>query len=447
MERMTNRSEFIVFLLVVVFLPALLLSPVHGDDQLLWNVERIRFYCAWDNDHDNWNMTNWNTTGWDVDNTTGTNAGQGIVVSIIDTGMDYSIDPLTHEVIYHPDLNASLQLGGMRGFNYNGKGVDVYDQPADPPGQPNPYIYDNYPFRGHGTQVAGVIAAAINGMGIIGAAPKVAIYSLKVNSIDVNDGGHAMEEEIAAAINYSVDYLHARVVEISIQGPENNSDLQNAVNYAYYDYYYYRQGPLVIVAAGNENTTVNKYPALCNNVLVVGATNQNDTRASFSNFGPEIYFVAPGVDVNTTDVGGTYTNPLVSGTSFAVPLVSAAAAMIWASKPDRYFGSYWTNGGVWEKMWNTTAWGSPRNNDTGWGLINAWLPTQRPIGDINQDGNCTGADLIIYSRAFGSYGPGYYYPGSPPTQGWDPRADVNIDKKVDGRDGIIISRNFGAVDP
>jgi len=122
--------------------------------------------------------------------------------------------------------------------------------------------------------------------------------------------------------------------------------------------------------------------------------------------------------------------------------------MIWASKPDRYFGSYWTNGGVWEKMWNTTAWGHPRNNDTGWGLINAWLAMQRPIGDINQDNTTDGLDLVIFARAYGSYGPGYFYPGSPATPTWDPRADVNIDKKVDGLDGVIISRHFGQkVDP
>jgi len=65
------------------------------------------------------------------------------------------------------------------------------------------------------------------------------------------------------------------------------------------------------------------------------------------------------------------------------------------------------------------------------------------IYDITGDGKIDGRDLIIVSRAFGSYGPNYYYPGSPPTQGWNPIADVTGDNKVDGRDLLPMSRNFG----
>jgi hypothetical protein len=383
-------------------------------------------------------MTNWNTAGWDVDNTTYANAGQGMVVSIIDTGMNYSVDSQGN-IVYHPDLNDSLQLGGMRGFKYNGQGVDVYYRPTDP--DQRPYIQDLYPppVGGHGTWVAGVIAAAINGMGIIGAAPKVTIYSLKLNSILINDGGHAKEEEEAAAINYSVDYLHARVVEISILGPENNTDLQTAVNYAYFDWQYSRQGPLVIVAAGNDNKTVNGYPALCDNVLVVGATDQNDTKASFSNFGSQIFCVAPGVDINTTDgYDGTYI--IQNGTSFAVPLVAAAAAMVSASKLDTIFGPAWYNAAVTNKLkYNgTLPLGGGWNNYTGYGLINAWLANQRPIGDVNQDNKTDGKDLGLVAYAYGSY------PESPT---WDPRADININKKVEGKDLGIVAYYFGAGDP
>jgi len=77
------------------------------------------------------------------------------------------------------------------------------------------------------------------------------------------------------------------------------------------------------------------------------------------------------------------------------------------------------------------------NNCTG-----GWVLVAR-VGDLNGDDKCDGRDLIIGSRAFGSYGPDYYYPGSPATLGWNANADITDDNKVDGRDLIIMSRHFG----
>jgi parallel beta-helix repeat protein len=65
------------------------------------------------------------------------------------------------------------------------------------------------------------------------------------------------------------------------------------------------------------------------------------------------------------------------------------------------------------------------------------------VGDLNGDDKCDGRDLIIASRAFGSYGPDYFYPGSLATLGWNPNADITNDNKVDGRDLLIASRHFG----
>jgi parallel beta-helix repeat protein len=77
------------------------------------------------------------------------------------------------------------------------------------------------------------------------------------------------------------------------------------------------------------------------------------------------------------------------------------------------------------------------NNCTG-----GWVLAAR-VGDLNGDDKCDGRDLIIASRAFGSYGPDYYHPGSPATLGWNANADITDDNKVDGRDLIIMSRHFG----
>jgi hypothetical protein len=92
------------------------------------------------------------------------------------------------------------------------------------------------------------------------------------------------------------------------------------------------------------------------------------------------------------------------------------------------------------------------NTDAGWAIGNysisafsqriGWIYVAR-LGDINTDNKVDGRDLIIASRAFGTYGPDYFYPGSPATVGWNANADVTNDNKVDGRDLIIMSRHFG----
>jgi parallel beta-helix repeat protein len=75
-------------------------------------------------------------------------------------------------------------------------------------------------------------------------------------------------------------------------------------------------------------------------------------------------------------------------------------------------------------------------------FTDGWIMVAR-VGDVQYDDKCDGRDLIILSRAFGSYGPDYYYPGSPATLGWNANADIDNDDKVDGRDLIIASRHFG----
>jgi hypothetical protein len=81
-------------------------------------------------------------------------------------------------------------------------------------------------------------------------------------------------------------------------------------------------------------------------------------------------------------------------------------------------------------------------NTTNNNFTDRWVMVTR-VGDVQYDDKCDGRDLIILSRAFGSYGPDYYYPGSPATTGWNPDADINNDDKVDGRDLLIASRHFG----
>jgi subtilisin family serine protease len=402
-------------ILAVLFLSGLVLSALAGSARgkvpLSWGVERIRAYCVWDND--NWNMTD----PWDVD--AGANAGQNTIIAVIDTGVDYYTDD-QYQIHYHPDL--APNIAGGKGFAFYAGQLHI--------------VNDHQDTTGHGTRVIGVIAATVNGTGanasgIVGAAPQTRIYVLKYF------GG--LVEEVVAAIYYAVDVLDANIISMSWGYDYPDSRLFDACNYAY------NHGALLFAASGNENRTIHEYPALYDSVEAVGATCQDDSRWSFSDYGPKLCFVAPGFEINTTHGNTTqhFSYAVVSGTSFAAPYAVAAAALIWTSKPDPGggFGSQWTNVGVYQKMrTNGTLdlWPTGRDNDTGWGLVNAWLSNQRPIGDINNDLRVSGDDVALAQYAFGSY------PGHPR---WDPRADMNINNRVDGTDVAWICRHFGESDP
>jgi subtilisin len=391
-----------------------LVGSARGNVVLGWGVERIRAYCVWDND--NWNMTN----PWDVDS--GADAGQNVSIAVIDSGVDYLTDD-QGQIHYHPDLAANI--AGGKGFLYLVEYLQILN------------AYDDE--IGHGTEVIGVIAAVVNGLGanqsgIIGAAPKTHIWALRTYG--------NRPQEIAAAINYSVDVLGVQIINISLQSDDNYSEIFTACNHAL------ARGALIFACSGNfppGNGTIT-YPALYNSVIAVGATCENDSRASFSNYGPKLCFMAPGFEINTT-YGTTnhhFSYIVDNGTSFAAPHASATAALIWSSKVDPNFDfnhdGMWENDEVWAKMITTTLdLGPPgKDNETGWGLVNAWLSYQRPIGDINNNNVVDGTDLSIVASAFGSW------PGSPR---WDPRADVDIDEVVDGTDMAIIARHFGEGDP
>jgi len=403
-----ERHIFVVFSLCCIVLFALV-GCVRAKQALSWGVERIRPYCLWDND--NWNMTD----PWDVDS--GANAGQNMSIAVIDSGVDYYTDG-QGQIHYHPDLAANI-AGGMGFIDFQGTVQETYN-------------YKDEVEDGHGTQIIGIISAVVNGTGanesgIIGAAPKTQIWALKAYGYQAR--------AIAAAINYSVDVLHVQIIDLSMASDTPWPVVETACEYAY------SQGALIFASSGNYNTGV-YYPALYANVSAVGSICENDSRASFSNYGPKLDFVTPGVGIPTTNVSQSYGN--VTGTSFSTPFACAIAALIGTSKMDPDFDyngdGRWDNNEVWAKMQNTTLdLGSPGNDSyTGWGLPNAWLANQRPVGDINLDNWTDGSDLIIAARAWGTV---------PGDLKWDPRADINIDKRVDGGDMIIIARHYGQGDP
>jgi subtilisin len=243
------------------------------------------------------------------------NQGEGIKVAVIDTGINY----------LHEDLQA----------NYKG-GYDFVNKDADP--------FDD---NGHGTHCAGIIAAADNSIAVVGVAPKASLYALKV----LNSAGSGYTSDIIAAIQWAISN-GINVISMSLGSSVGSTALKQACDTAF-------NSDIVVVAAAGNNGAARTgtnilYPARYTNVIAVGATDQNNARASFSNTGPELDLVAPGVNIisdyiDVTPNDGMNRDTLyMSGTSMATPHVAGTAALILKSDETAWQTLGCTNGnGVW----------------------------------------------------------------------------------------------------
>jgi thermitase len=256
---------------------------------------------------------------WNV--TTGSTA---VVVAVIDTGV-YGA---------HPDLTSQL----VTGWNFVNSTSDTSDR------------------LGHGTGVAGTIAAASNnGIGVAGVSWQSRIMPLVV----VDEKDFAAYSNIAEAIRYAAD-RGVRVINISIGGAGESATLQAAVDYAW------SKGALIFASAMNNGTSTPYYPAACNHAIAVSATDGDDHLASFSNYGNWIAIAAPGTNILTTTSGGGY--GYLFGTSFSSPIVAGVAALALAINPSL------TNAQVVSLLERTADDIGAPGYDTsfGWGRVNAF---------------------------------------------------------------------------
>ncbi|MHB0996598.1 MAG: S8 family peptidase [Elusimicrobiales bacterium] len=226
--------------------------------ELPWGVTRVNAAAAWDY-----------------------TAGQGVKVAVIDTGVDYT----------HPDLAPNYKGG------YNA--VTGSDDPKDD--------------QGHGTHVAGTIAAVKDGAGVAGVAPAADLYAVKV--LDKNGSGQY--SWIIAGIEWAIE-KKMDVINMSLGGGAGNEPLRQVMEKAG------EAGVTVVCAAGNDSGPVN-YPAKYPQAIAVSASDSADKIASFSSRGPEIALIAPGVKIYSTKMGGGYVN--LSGTSMASPHAAGLAAL------------------------------------------------------------------------------------------------------------------------
>ncbi len=174
--------------------------------------------------------------------------------------------------------------------------------------------------NGHGTHVSGTIAAtANNGKGVAGAAPNAKLYMCKSLTADgtgyVADSVACMNEIVAKRDTHKI-----RVLSMSLSGSSASKTEQAAVDNAF------KNGVLVVAAAGNDGDTSVNYPAGYENAVSVGASDRNDAHASFSNFNSDVELSAPGVAVLSTIMSGGY--GAWNGTSMATPHAAAGAALL-----------------------------------------------------------------------------------------------------------------------
>ena len=176
---------------------------------------------------------------------------------------------------------------------------------------------------GHGTAVAGIIVAAgNNAVGVAGVAYGCSVLPVKV----VDSSGFASYSSIAQGIKYAVDH-GARVINMSIAGDSPSTTLQGAIDYAW------SNNVVLVAAAGNNANTLLQYPAACEHVVAVSATEPDDSLASFSSYGGFITLSAPGDNMWTTQ--RELSNPYGAwrGTSFASPVVAGVALLAASANP------------------------------------------------------------------------------------------------------------------
>jgi thermitase len=215
--------------------------------------------------------------------------GMDVIVAVLDNGIDETHPALLGKVIERVNFS-------------NSPGIDTS--------------------RGHGTHIAGLIAATLNRNGNSGMAYNAKLLDVKV----AENSGQTDALKVAKGIIWAVDN-GAQVINISIVISKPYPLLEYAVNYAW------EKGCVIIAAAGNDGLSTPVYPASYPHVIAVGASDKNDNLAKWSGRGDWVDVAAPGVDIYSTLPGDKY--GIRTGSSFSSALVSGEAALLFSNSIDQ----------------------------------------------------------------------------------------------------------------
>lgn len=281
---------------------------------------------------DQWGLRNTGQTGGtsdadiDIERAWASATGSGVVVAVIDSGVNGD----------HPDLIGQLWVN--KGETVNGKDddnngyiddIDGWDFEGFGVGDNDPSPDGIGSGDSHGTLIAGIVAAGVNGIGISGVAP-----DSRVMNVRACDDGSCLTLDAIEAIHYAVDN-GADILNLSFGGVSSSLDddepLFDAFDYA-------RENDVLIVTAGGNTPPDQVGPGNFiipaefphSNNVAVAASDHRDRMAAFTYYGANIDIAAPGQEILSTSVDGY---ELVSGTSFAAPFVAGAAALLLSDDP------------------------------------------------------------------------------------------------------------------
>ena len=264
------------------------------------------------------------------------NTANPIKVGVIDTGISSS----------HPDLATNIK-GGYNAINSR-----------------KSYNDDN----GHGSHVAGIIAAINNSTGVVGAAPQTDLYAIKV----LNAAGSGYLSDVIEGIDWAIT-RGIQVTNMSLGTSADVQSMHDAVIRAR------NAGIVQVAAAGNDANKPVIYPAAYPEVIAISATDSTNTIASWSSRGPEVDLTAPGVSIYSTYKGTGYAT--LSGTSMSSPHVAGAAALLIntpVGSHDANSNGRWDPDEVQTRLQATATDLGAGGFDPlyGWGLVNAWAAVQ-----------------------------------------------------------------------
>jgi len=291
-------------------------------------------------------------------------AGNGINIAILDSG-----------VYQHWELVDRFDdPRGVKGWNGEENGPSIT------------------PIGDHGTRVAGIVASSDNDEGIIGVAPLVRLYSL-VNAYKI--GEETAVRTLQGTLNClqwaidthndDIDYNDIDIINMSFGWSEDQSGLASKLNQAKL------KGIILVAASGNSGELGISYPAWYDSTIAVGAINPDRSRRFDSNYGPKLDFVAPGVDIKTTNDNPGFT--VIHQTSAATPFVTGVCALILSAQafilpnsklsPDEV--KY-----ILQKSAIHLGDGEPgtKNDEFGYGLVNAKAAVDLVLADSDTDGIC-----------------------------------------------------------
>jgi len=252
-------------------------------------------------------------SAWDI-----STGSASVVIAVVDDAVRITHEDLAANVWINPgEIPGNSIDDDNNGYIDDINGWDAADNDNDP----NPVSPTNSSFT-HGTHCSGIAAAATdNSTGIASIS-----YNVKVMAVKTAKTGNGLLAYAYQGVSYAIA-AGADIISMSWGSGSYSTTYQMLFDYAN------SQGIVLVAAAGNSNSSSPHYPASYNYVISVGATDSNDERASFSNYGSTIDVMAPGQSIWSTLAGSNSSYGYLNGTSMACPLVSGLAALMLSHDP------------------------------------------------------------------------------------------------------------------